>query len=416
MRLRHLLPIIPWFLFGCAGLQPRPISGFKSPIIRVLLASNRERVRITATGTYKIQLKGGKFPIRRIGGGRPLQFIASRNDNSLLIKDITGKGYGSFYKAVMIIPIDPQERVIFDDNQYRGRLELSVNGKGRIIVINTLNLEDYLKGVIGGEMGEVGKEGYEALKAQAVASRTYALRKLQTQQDALFDIKATVQDQFYGGYLLEKERSNKAVEETRGLILIYHGEPIYALYHSTCGGRREKGGDVWPELDFPYLKEGIDNLGWGTLCQDSPNFRWIEEWRGEQLDRIIKRALVSMGVSEMPASGEVLKDIRILNRFHSGRVKKLLVEFSSHQYTFVGEQIRRVLRRPDGSLLRSTLFKLQILRDTRGRIKAVMAIGLGNGHGVGMCQWGAIGMAKRGYRFDQILRYYYPGTLLRRLY
>lgn len=416
MRLRYLLPIILWFLLGCVGIQPRPISNFKCPIIRVLLTSNRERVRITATGTYEVQLKGGRSLIRRMVGGRPLRFIASRNDNSLLIKDITGRGYGSFYKPVMIIPIDPQERVIFDDNQYRGRLELSVNGQGRIRVVNILDLEDYLKGVIGGEMGEVGREAYEALKAQAVASRTYALRKLQTQQNAPFDIKATAQDQFYGGYLLEKESSNRAVRETRGLILVYHGEPIHALYHSTCGGRREDGKNVWPELDFPYLKGGVDDLGWGTLCQDSPNFRWIEEWSGEELDNIIRRALVSMGVSEVPAPGEVLRDIRILNRFKSGRVKELLVKFSSHRYTFVGDQIRRVLRRPDGSLLRSTLFKLQILRDGRGRIKAVMAIGFGNGHGVGMCQWGAIGMAKRGYRFDQILRYYYPGTFLRRLY
>ncbi len=126
--------------------------------------------------------------------------------------------------------------VVVNGRKYRGNFEIRKTGE-RLWVINILNIEDYLKGVVPCEIGKVSKNLVEVAKAQAVAARTYACAHLNQYQNLGFDLYATIQDQVYKGIGCENELTNRAIEKTKGLILTYKNRPIEAKYHSTCGGK-----------------------------------------------------------------------------------------------------------------------------------------------------------------------------------
>ena len=143
--------------------------------------------------------------------------------------------------------------VRFDDRPYRGRIEVFTNTRGALTVVNVLGLEDYVKGVVPNELSAGGYPLIEAHKAQAIAARTYALRNRGQFMSQGYDLLPTTRSQVYRGLVSENSLSSRAVDETRGIVATYNGEPINALYTSTCGGRTEDAGNIFNDA-VPYLK------------------------------------------------------------------------------------------------------------------------------------------------------------------
>lgn len=316
-------------------------------------------------------------------------------------------------RLLVLEAVDSSGTIRIDGREYRGRVELRRGATG-LTAVNLVGLEDYLRGVVGAEMGRRAPGEEEALKAQAVVSRTYALRNKGRWQAQGFDLMADISAQAYVGLLNENPMATAAVEATRGEILTYQGEPIEAFYSSTCGGRTEDGAAAFGGAEQPYLQSFSDVDEQGTAwCAISPRYQWREHWGGRAFSASIRTTLAAEGLGTARAAD--LREIRVLTRTRSGRIATLELAGNSGRTTVRGQAIRRVLSPPAGGWLRSTDFTVRLSR-RGGRIESVDAEGRGNGHGVGMCQWGAVGRARAGQHYDAILMSYFPGTELRRNY
>lgn len=316
-------------------------------------------------------------------------------------------------EALTLTPAARTAAVWVNGKAYRGVAEVLRDRTG-LTVVNRLGMELYLLGVVSAEMGRRRRNEQAALRAQAVVSRTYALRNLRRWRGQGFDLYATVADQAYGGTAAETLEGREAVGATRGLILTHNGAPIEALYFSTCGGRTADGLEVFRSVARPYLKSVPDEAGNGSAyCSISPRFRWREEWTGEALRATLQRNLPEAGVLNEPVS--MVRDIRVTKRTSSGRADQLTIGLAASKVRVEGTAIRRVLRPASGELLRSNAFSLQV-NGGGSSVTRVVADGAGAGHGVGLCQWGAVGRARAGQHVEQILAAYYPGTRLERRY
>jgi stage II sporulation protein D len=270
----------------------------------------------------------------------------------------------------------------------RGRVEVVVQGEG-LMVVNELPLERYLAAVVPLEMDAAWPA--EALKAQAVASRTYALnrREARRRAGAPFDLEASVQDQVYGGADAEDARAAAAVLGTRGEWLADEGgRPILAAFHSTAGGHTESSADVWQE-GRSYLV--------GAPCpfdRESPAFAW----RLSVPVAEVERRLVDGGHG---ATG--LARLAVRERTASGRARKVAASGADGTVTLPATELRRLL---GYGRLKSTAFEVRRDGDR------FAFEGRGSGHGVGLCQWGARGMAGTGHDYRAILARYYPGARL----
>jgi stage II sporulation protein D len=297
---------------------------------------------------------------------------------------------------------------------YRGTLLLVPDRTG-ITAINLLGLEEYLVGVVAAEMGSRPATDREALRAQAVVARTYALRNRNRWRAQGFDYYATVADQVYTGVAAENELAREAVDATRGVVVTFAGAPIDAFFYSTCGGRTELGTEVFRAADRSYLQSvpDVDPSGI-AYCSISPRYRWSETWTGNELRRALVRGLADIDASP-PSGVSRIRDIRIANRTASGRVGRLVVSVPGHDIAVESPRVRQALRSPSGEPLRSTLFTLKV---TGGgsEVTTLTVEGSGAGHGVGFCQWGAIGRARAGQDYREIVSAYFPGTRLERFY
>jgi stage II sporulation protein D len=317
------------------------------------------------------------------------------------------------FEALTLVPADDAP-IWVNGKPYRGRAEVLRDRTG-LTVVNRLPMESYLLGVVSAEMGRRSSSEQAALRAQAVVSRTYAFRNLRRWRSEGFDLYATVSDQAYGGIGAETPEGRAAVSETRGRVLTYNGAPIEAFYYSTCGGRTADGYEVFRGASRPYLRSGADVAPHGTAyCSISPRYHWREEWSGSSLRAVLARYLPN------PAGGtrnlDRLADIRVTRRTGSGRVDQLVVSAGGFEVRVDGQSnIRQVLRTPGGDLLRSTAFTL-VVSGAGNSVSHLVAEGSGAGHGVGLCQWGAVGRARAGQGHEDILAAYYPGTRLERRY
>ena len=316
-------------------------------------------------------------------------------------------------EAITLAPVDRAAAVRVNGKSYRGLAEVLRDRTG-LTVVNRLGLEAYLLGVVSAEMGRRSSTEEAALRAQAVVSRTYALRNLGRWRAQGFDLYATVADQVYGGVGAETAEGRAAVASTRGRVITHRGVLIDALYYSTCGGRTADGYEVFRAAVRPYLRSLPDEAPSGAVyCSISPRYRWREEWTGETLRATLQRNLGETGVT----AGQVsqVTDVRITKRTSSGRVDQLAFGIDRSEVRVNGTAIRRVLRPANGQLLKSSAFSLGVTGAGAG-VSRLTADGMGAGHGVGLCQWGAVGRARAGQGFEQILAAYYPGTKLERRY
>jgi stage II sporulation protein D len=333
--------------------------------------------------------------------------------NGLSLSSPRGWVSGSL-DAMTIEATDPRAPLRVNGRAYRGQAEVLRDRTG-LTVVNRLGMESYLLGVVSAEMGRRSSSEQAALRAQAVVSRTYALRNLRRWRAQGFDLYATISDQAYGGITAETPEGRAAVSETRGRVLTYNGAPIEAFYFSTCGGRTADGFEVFRGATRPYLRSISDVADNGVAyCRISPRYRWREEWTGEALRASLERHLPRVGTRSQRIDG--IADVRVTRRSASGRVDELAIRVGGSEVQVDGHaRIRQTLRTSAGDLLRSTAFSL-VVTGAGTRVTNLAVEGTGAGHGVGLCQWGAVGRARTGQDYEQILAAYYPGTRLERRY
>ncbi|MBB4636614.1 SpoIID/LytB domain-containing protein [Longimicrobium terrae] len=329
------------------------------------------------------------------------------------------------------------ERVTINGAAYRGTAEVRLNSAGTLAGINQLPLEQYLYGVLPYELSPALWPELEAQKAQAVAARTYALSGLGKRSSDGYDLLATTADQVYGGVAGEHPLSNQAVDETAGIVAAYGGKLIQALFHSTSGGWTANNEDVYNSAALPYLRGVIDHeRGNAQTVLDSLRnpvnpfrlrgkrngdyeadwaryHRWTFEWSAAEISRVIS------DYAGQPV-GRVLA-INVTERSNSGRV--LRIEYVTDAGTFVDtkDHVRGSLRYINASgaptNLLSTLFVIDpVINRKTGEVTGFEAYGGGFGHGVGLSQTGAVGMAAKGDGYEAILHHYYQGIDLVRWY
>jgi stage II sporulation protein D len=320
----------------------------------------------------------------------------------------------SALQAVTVTPAESNTLIRVNGRVYRGSATLLRGGSG-ITAVNRVGLESYLLGVVSAEMGRRGPGEEAALRAQAVVSRTYALRNMGRWKAQGFDLSASVNDQVYSGQGGETPEGRVAVSETRGRVLTYDGAPIEAFFYSTCGGHTADGYEVFRGAARPYLRSIPDQAGNGSVyCSISPRYRWHAEWTGEALRTTLERTLPAVtGVRS--ADVREISNVRVTRRSSSGRVDQVAIGLGGPEVKVEGPAIRQVMQLGSGELLKSTAFDL-VATVAGNRVTHLSVDGMGSGHGVGFCQWGAVGRARAGQGYEQILAAYFPGTRLERRY
>ena len=403
------LLILAWSCTNIPGLQEEsPGTYIRIPFVRVLVGESSEPVTMGADGAFAIEcLKDGAQDVYYAS-----QSVTLANRAGLL--DVTnnkGDLIRENIDEVNIIPRGSSNRLRLNKNKYRGIMRVLPKG-GTVEFINIVYMEDYLKGVVPPEIGERADEEIEAVKAQAVAARTYAMAHLKQYQSEPYDIKSSIMDQIYDGYTAENKLVNKAISETAGRVATYQDAMINAYYHSTCGGRTDDIQDVWERKEEGYLKSVEDD----AACSWSKYYTWREVFTEKQLRGRIEQYMASDRGRDMRV-GKIL-DITVSERTAGGRAKKLLVRTEYDVFRFQKDRIRWVIGRTSNPdlILPSDRFDIDIQRDGNGNITKVVFSGRGYGHGVGMCQCGAIGHSREGWTFDQILQHYYTGIEIKKLY
>jgi stage II sporulation protein D len=302
--------------------------------------------------------------------------------------------------------------------QYRGEASIVSRSPERVTAINVVDMEAYLLGVVPREIGRLAAPLIEATKAQAVAARTYAVGNLNGRQSRGFDFYATVMDQVYGGVQDEDSVVNRAVRETRGEIATHNGTPIMAYYASTCGGHTANIEDSWVgRTPLPYLRGVSDRIP-GTdryYCDTSNRFTWSTTWTRDQLLAVLRETLRSHTGGRVTGIRRV-DNVRLVSRNASDRATVALT-VDGTEYTLRNDSLRWVLRpQPGPAILNSSkLASVHAVRDADG-VSELHIDGGGWGHAIGMCQVGAINRARMGQSYSDILRAYYTGIQIERLY
>jgi stage II sporulation protein D len=269
-------------------------------------------------------------------------------------------------------------KFLFKGTEYAGKLEI-FRGDNGLFVVNELPLEEYVKGVVKSEVGD--NWPLEALKAQAVAVRTYAVYHMLVNRNSIYHLASSTLSQIYKGSNADPN-VEKAVDMTKGEILVYNGEPINALYHSTSGGVTELPEEVF-HTSYPYLKSIK------TECSSSPYYVWERRITKEVLAQIL--------------SLDGLDDVTVLTKTKTGRAKELKVSAGKKSIVMEAKKFREIL---GWKRLPSTWFTISSTDDY------LVFNGRGYGHGVGMCQWSAMEMSLKGISYKEILSTFYPDTII----
>mgnify|MGYP002858988022 CR=1 FL=1 len=373
------------------------------PQMRVLLQKSTN-VNLRADRKIPLLIKGldsrekklTSLKLKKTNG----RFVWSSNKKIGLWKNLPSN-------SQLIIRSFDKRGVWLGNRRYAG--ELIVRFKGdHFTVINHLGIEKYLKSVVGSEMPK--SFSMAALQAQAIAARTYALKQLGKANN--YDINSSELNQVYLGMEAETLRTIRAVNRTRSLVLFYQGKLVSAVFHSSSGGQTESSGAVW-KYQLPYLISVPD------YDQHSPKYQWSKKFNTGDLKKIFHET-----------GG--LNSIQVLTKSNTGRVLKARVYGPEGDFFLSGKELRNRMT------LNSTLVKFTVLPypSPRKHIKnksslirketglpgplplipkeyILLADGYGSGHGVGMSQWGADGLAKKGANFREILNHYYKGVEIR---
>ena len=426
-------------------IQIRPLRASKIPTIKVLILKDN-KIRIRADRSIPLTVGGQRFLNKKFKG---LTFKLENNRKIMFFDSNKQKIYKLKNKDKFVVNTSDPRGIWVGQKRYAGKLKIYI-GENDISVVNILGVENYLSSVVGSEMPT--KWPMEALEAQAIASRTYALKQV---GNNLFDIDSTQRNQVYNGLESRTYKTIKAVRRTRSLVMVYKNKLINALFHSSSAGMTENSEDVW-ENAFSYLSSVKD------FDKNNPKIRWEKRFSSEQLKKLF------------PSVGGV-QQIEILNITDTGRVKNVKIQGVNGSVQISGLDMRKRMN------LKSTLVRFKLIEDddnpnlksitiledkpityivnpgdnlsdiayrfnvslyelvTLNKIndptlininqvliiprnaqnnsssaeKILVASGYGSGHGVGMSQWGARYMATQGSKAEEILKHYYRGVKIK---
>jgi stage II sporulation protein D len=293
---------------------------------------------------------------------------------------------------------------------YRGALAF-VPTDTALLIINRVDVEEYLRGVVPLEIGARLTSDHAAVEAQAVAARSYTYTRMLAAGRRDFDVRATDVDQVYGGVGSETFWGDLAVAATAGWVLSYRGQVVSGPYHSACGGHTAPPSEVWRGGQDGFLRAVSDtNPTTGRpWCALSPRAQWERRLTAADLAVSMERHARNYTTVPPGAAGSI-RDVRVESRTRSGRAGTIVIATGAGDVTLRTNDVRYVLRPAAGELLPSTAFSVTAERNPSGVLQALVVRGQGNGHGVGMCQWGAIARARAGDDFRTILKAYYPGA------
>lgn len=414
--------------------------------VRVGILTKQVNVLVSVDGDYELQDDLTGAPLASFAANN--KAIISSADGAITVN---GSKMAAATVRVAVKPDKVQHYIEVNRRHYRGGITIqrTVNGSG-LTVINTIGVEEYLYGVIAREISPDWP--LEAVKAQAVAARTYLLANMNKHKQQGFDICATTDCQVYGGYDSEKERSRKAVDDTAGQAILYKGKLIPAYFHSSSGGYTEDSENVWGTYQ-PYLRGVVD------FDQNSPHFKWEKEITPKQLETALRNAGYNIGSLEaIYLSRLTPTPVSTQDRGVSGRVKTLQFVGSNSSVAVSGAKLRTLLS------LNSTLFDIDIIVSVKKKLEfgitdsagdrekkhvelnlpprkeqglvtdsddirrisgradeKLLITGYGWGHGVGLSQWGAKAMAEKVQPSDTtyyktILKHYYQGVDIEKVY
>lgn len=400
------------FAFSCAripGLKDE-VSGpvIKVPFVRVLIDDSQSKISVGSEGSFAVEcLQNGNQHVVYVNKLVKVENIKG----NLIVRNKKGQVINQNLDEVNIIPRGNNKHLSYNKKPYRGIIKLIPSGKN-LSVINILYMEDYLRGVVPPEIGPRSEDEIEAVKAQAIAARTYAMAHLKQYPGEQYDMRSSIIDQVYEGMMVELKMINEAIDATAGHVITYQDDFINAYYHSTCGGMTDDIEDVWDRKEVPYLKAVSDS----SACSWSKYFNWEEIFTEKQLRNRLEQYLSSDRGRDMRIG--IIKDIVIVETSPGGRIKKLVIETNKDRFFFKKDRIRWVFGRTSNPdlILPSDRFKIELQRNSKGIIEKIIFTGSGYGHGVGMCQCGAIGLARVGWNFNHILNHYYKGVEIKKLY
>ena len=403
--------------FGCPG--PRPVSPAPGaePELRIAIAVGGTTASIGGpeSGELFVSDAVSGLPVGSVPAGvrwvvRPDSADPSR---LRLIKPDSTRTDG--LRGIAVVNVTENRFVVANGRRYRGRIGITA-GRGGLTLVNRVSLENYVAGVVGPEIGARRADEVNAVLAQAIVSRSFALKNRGRWEAFGFDAYADTRDQVYLGMAVETPQAWDAVRRTAGQVVTYDGQVIDAYFHSTCGFSTAGVEEAFATArERPYLRPVSDESGGGHYyCDISPRFRWREEWDGSELRAILSRTLASV----TPLAGDGMQritDISVSRKTRSGRVGELRIVFERGDIRIPGPDVRTILRPEAERWLQSTAFELSVSK-TNGEVTHLVAAGAGSGHGVGMCQWGAIGRARAGQDYRKILSTYFPGTKIEKIY
>ncbi len=356
--------------------------------LRVAIEENRSTIQVGASSTAVI----------RDANGKALGRLKGQMGNNASVNAQGQVDFGNWEAQQIWVEPEAEDGLVWiGDTWYRGRVQLSPSGSG-ITAVNHVDLEEYLYSVVASEMPTSWHA--EALKAQSVAARTYALYKRDRTKNPLYDLGDTTKFQVYKGVTAETDSTRSAVGGTAGQILTYNGSMIEAVFHSSSGGHTENVEDVWSQ-PIPYLR-GVPDFD-----HDSPKYSWTESFSAAQL-----RSKLASSVSGLEGIGAIVGLVPQQASPH-GRIKTIRVIGQNGERLIKGNDVRKALG------LKSTRF--EVLSSGNGFAPVqfknnspsnFVLRGYGYGHGIGMSQYGARGMAQQGNSYQEILSHYYQGTEL----
>ena len=434
-------------LFFCLA-QTRTVSASIEPIINVLILKDK-KIRIRSDKSIPLTINGHRFSNKRIKG---LTLIKQNNDTTLLFDKNKQKIYDLKNEEKFVVSSSDRRGIWVGQKRYGGKLKIFIRDND-ILVVNVLGIEKYLGSVVGSEMP--AKWPLEALKAQAIASRTYALKQ---KGNLLYDIDSTNKNQVYIGLEASTYKTTKAVNSTRSLVLTYKDKLINSLFHSSSAGMTENSQDVWKNK-YPYLTSVKD------FDKNNPKLRWNKKFSKSQLKKLFPRIgeIKEIKILNITSTGRV-KNVRIHGTFGTDQIsgvdlrkrmnlKSTLVRFKfienndnksrtdipkllstnkleneplthivrvgdtliviADQYDVSVEEIVALNNIKNSSLInvgQRLLVPRNSLNSSFSSDRVLVVSGYGSGHGVGMSQWGAKYMANKGEKAKSILKHFYKGV------
>jgi len=349
--------------------------------VRIAVLRNAESAVVSARGVYSVVNPATEEIIAR---GKVLKRSRVKNIGGIIN---IGKSKYDTRRIRLESKKDKTVRIKGKDRRYRGDIDIIANKDGTITIINNVELEKYIRGVLYHEVSS--KWPMNATKAQAVAVRSYVMYQMKAKKRLDYDVTSDIYSQVYGGKSAERYRTNIASKETAGEILMFDDDILPTYYHSNCAGHTEDAGSLWNH-DLAPLK--------GVKClydKNAPNNYWRRNFRSKDVqDKLVKKGY-DIGL---------IKDILVVGRNRSGRVTDVrITDRKGNSVDIPGKDFRLIVGPNHVKSSKYDVIMKGYFFDLEGK---------GWGHGVGMCQWGANGMAKEKIHYKDILEYYYPGSEL----